>query len=878
MTMTPWHNCDVPDVFAELHSTPDGLEPADARTRLERFGPNTVPSVPPTPAHVILLRQFRSVVVVLLIGAAGVALAIGDAVDASAIGAVLAINVALGFAVEMRARRAVEALAKLEARHATVVRGGVRREVDARDVVPGDVLAIEAGQAIPADARLIDGTEIRVVEAPLTGESAPVSKRPEPLDANTPLPERRNMLYAGTTLAAGSGRAVIVATGAATELGAIGRLVSGIEEEKSPLERRLDALGRQLVWAALGVGILMAVLGALQDQPLALLLQAAIALAVAAVPEGLPAVSTIALALGVRRMARRRALVRRLHSVEALGSVTVICSDKTGTLTAGEMTVTAIWAAGRRFDVTGAGYSPEGTFSLRGEVVRPRDYDALWQTLRIGALVNRADAVLAPQGWIARGDPTEAALIVAARKAGIERRALIEHLPEVAEVPFSSERKLMATFHERSGGVEACVKGAPHRVLDLCALDEPTREAALAQNRDMAARGLRVLALASGPATHLEEAALGRLSFAGLVGMIDPPAPGVEDTIQRFRAAGVSTVMVTGDQRLTAEAIARELGLLDGSPEAASLNGREIDRLSDGELEERVGRVTVFSRISPEAKLRIVKAYQGRGEVVAMLGDGVNDAAALRRADVGVTMGGRGTDVARETAAVVLEDDRFSTIGVAIEEGRVIYDNVRKFIFYLFSCNLAEIVVLFGTTAVGLPLPMQPIQILWLNLVTDTIPALALAVEPAEPDVMCRLPRDPRSGIVSWPFMRAAVLYAGLIALSTFIVIAWSRNADPARTMTLTFTTLGLAQVFHLGNARSRGSVVTPRRAAGNMAALAALVTVVGLQIAAVHLPPLARVLHAAPLSVGDWAIVTLAALIPAVAGQILKITRYGVA
>ncbi|HEX7049540.1 MAG TPA: cation-translocating P-type ATPase [Longimicrobiales bacterium] len=883
-TAAPWHALSVDEALDRLESAPSGLGVREARARLRRFGPNALETAPPASAWRILLDQLRSVVVLLLAVAAAVAWAVGDPLDAAAIGGVVVINTGLGFLTEIRARRAMEALLRLEVAHATVVREGRAQQIDARDLVPGDVIRVEAGDAVPADARLLTSVELRVNEAALTGESVPADKQAAAvLDVAVPLADRRNMLYKSTTVGAGSATAVVVATGMATEVGRIGRLVGGIAEERTPLEVRLDALGRRLVGVALVLGALVAALGAVQGMPLGRLIETGIALAIAAVPEGLPVVATVTLAVGVRRMAARHALVRRLPSVETLGSVTRICTDKTGTLTAGEMTVTTVWVADREFRISGVGYAPDGVFSEDGVTVRPATVPALELALRIGALANRADVARTGAGWTVRGDPTEAALLVAARKAGLDREALRAALPETGEVPFSSERQLMATFHRAAdGGTVAYVKGAPARIVALCErriepggeerpLDTGDREALLARNRKLAAQGLRVLALACGRVREPRGAALRGLTFVGFVGMIDPPAPGVAETIRVFRAAGIRTIMLTGDQQLTAEAIARELGVL--APGEEVLDGSEFERLSDPELAARVQRVGAFSRVGPEAKLRIVSAYQRDGEIVAMLGDGVNDAAALKKADVGVAMGRRGTDVAKEAADVVLRDDRFRTIGAAVEEGRVIFDNIRKFVFYLFSCNLAEVLVLLGAGAAGLPLPLTPLQILWLNLVTDTFPALALALEPAEPDLMRRPPRDPQKAILSAGFARAVLFYAVLIAGASLGAFLWGLAAtDPFRAITIGFMTLALAQASHLGNARSPGHVIGLRRATSNPYALGAVVLVVLLQLLAVGFAPLAQVLDVVPLRAREWLIITAFALLPAIVGQGLKL------
>jgi Ca2+-transporting ATPase len=881
---TRWHALSPAAVLTELHASGNGLTAAEAQARLARFGRNVVPAGASASAWHVLVGQFRSVVTLLLVAALIVAVITGDFADTIAIAAVLILNVALGFAVEIRAHRAVEALADLEPRLGVVFRDGVVREVDAQSIVPGDVLVLEAGQGVPADARLLTG-ELQVNEAALTGESAPVSKTVDAsVTADSSLPERSTMVYAGTLVAAGSARAVVVATGGATELGAIGRLVGETTYRKTPLELQLNVLGQQLVWVALLVAAATGILAWIHGGSLGLVLESAIALAVAAVPEGLPAVATIGLALAVHRMADRHALVRRLPVVEALGSVTVLCTDKTGTLTAGEMTVTTIRTVDHDYDVIGVGYDPVGAFAIDGQSIDVRDHADLELALETGVAAGRGDLVLTDDGWIPRGDPTEVALAVAAMKAGIDRVAVTGDDPEVGVVPFSSERQLMAIFHRYGDGrTRAYVKGAPHKVLDLCwsafslgisrPLDAAMRRSLKRANAEMAARGLRVLALAIGEVGHADERSLFGLTFVGLVGISDPPAPGVKAAIQEFNRAGIRTVMMTGDQRGTAEAIARDLAL---GADTRALSGDEVDALSDDDLDLLLPDATVFSRVSPAAKLRLVAAYQRRGEVVAMIGDGVNDAAALKRADVGVTMGRRGTDVARDTATIVLTDDRFETIGAAIGEGRLVFENIRRFVFYLFSCNLAEIIVLLGTSAAGLRLPLAPIQVLWLNLVTDTVPALALALEPGRADLMLQPPRRPNDTIVSRSFMREIGVYALLIAAPVLAAIVWQTVAgvEYARAMTINFTALGLAQLLHLGNARDEGPVLSWRRAVANRAALGALVAGALSLLAVVHVPALARLLHLVPLSPREWAVVCGLALVPAVAGQALKVAR----
>ena len=897
-----WHTCEVSVALAALDSRATGLSAREAAARLAATGPNALEVVPPVSAWSILAAQLRSIVVLLLFAAALVAFFFGDHVEALAIFAVLVVNTAIGFIVELRARRAMEALLGLDVTHATALRDGAPLQIPARDVVPGDVIVLEAGASVPADARVLASAELRLIEATLTGESVPRSKSSDALpDASTPLADRTNMLYKATTVAAGDGLALVVATGMNTEVGRIGRLTSGIRDELTPLEVRLDALGRRLVWLTLAVAAAIVGLGVLRGLDALHMIETGIALAIAAVPEGLPAVATIALGLGLRRMARRQALVRRLPAVETLGSATVVCTDKTGTLTAGEMVVTRLWLPGLDLGFTGHGYDPDGRLERDGSALDPSQDDRVLTALRICALANRARIAKEEGRWRAYGDPTEAALLVAAEKAGLRRDELLEHWPETGVTPFTSERRWMATTHTApDGGPVTFLKGDPIRVLDLCdrvltaagvtALDRNGRQELLDENERLARDGLRVLGLAvrQGPApasergpgapeagrTERGDASQPGFSFAGFIGMIDPPVPGVRETIARFHEAGIRIVMITGDQQPTAEAVARELGVL--RPGDVTLDGRALAGMPAETLAAHARHVAAFSRVGPEDKLRIVAALQQQGEIVAMLGDGINDAAALRKADIGVAMGVRGADVAKESADVVLGDDRFQTVGAAIEEGRVIFDNIRKFVFYLFSCNFAEVLVLTVATVVGLPLPLLPLQILWLNLVTDTFPALALALEPADPDVMKRPPRDPDAAILSRRFLLSIGFFGMLItivSLAGFVWQLWS-GAAVGQARTVAFATLALAQILHLGNARSRAAVLAPRRAFANRWALIAVVFTIGLQFLAIHFPPLARLLALEPLSAVEWSIVFLLAALPAAAGQHRKLMR----
>ncbi len=823
------------------------------------------------PAWRILVAQLNSVITLLLVGAMVISLFFGDRPEAIAIFAVLVINTAIGFVTEFRARRAMEALVDLDVPHASVIRDGRLRVIDARGLLPGDIIELETGRLVPADALLLTISDLSINEAALTGESLPVDKtagitRPD----TTPLAERVNMAYKGTLVVRGLGRAVVTATGPRTEVGRIGVLVAAVQLEPTPLERRRDALGRRLVWLTLAVAALVAVLGIAQGLPIDAVIETAIALAIAAVPEALPAVATIALAVGVARMARRRALVRRLPVVESLGSTTIVCTDKTRTLTSGEMAVVRLWAAGH--DVKRDPADPIEPGGESGAALR-RLLEAAAMASRVQPKRDDGDA----RGY--RGDPVDVAMLDAAERAGIDRARLVSDRPEVGLLPFSSDRKLMASFHRADGATVAYVKGAPGAVLDVCRRAQtaaglrdldPALEAELtAANELLASEGLRVLAAASGPVAGTDGGALQGLTFAGYLGLADPPAEGVKETIKRLREAGLRTVMLTGDQRLTAEAIGRSLGLLDAGDRA--IDGRAIDERPASASSSDLAEYAVFSRITPEHKLTIVRAFQAKGEIVAMLGDGVNDAAALRQADVGVAMGIRGTDVAKQAAGIVLQDDKFETIDAAVEEGRVIFDNIRKFVFYLFSCNTAEILVVLGASLAGQPLPLLPLQLLWLNMVTDTFPALALAMEPADADVMRRPPRHPGEAILSRAFLTSILFYGALITASTLVAFAWAQPSDSDRARTIAFMTLAIAQVLHLGNARSQSPVLSLGRALANRYALGAVALSLGLQLLAAATPPLAALLHLVPLSWTDWLVVVGLASVPAVVGQILR-------
>ena len=864
-----WHAASVDRLWVELGTSPEGLSEEAAAQRLAQTGPNRLPPAPGVSALTILVAQLRSIVVLLLIAAVIISLVLGDMIEATAIGAVLLINTALGFATEWRARRAMEALLQLQAAKVAVVRGGQLRVVDAETLVPGDVVQLDAGNTVPADVRLFQCAEFTTDEAPLTGESLPVGKVSDlTFDEQTPLADRKNMAYMGTTIATGTALGVVVATAVVTELGRIGELVKSVEEEPTPLERRLDALGRRLAWITLAVAGLVAFIDLLHGEPLGIVLETGIALAVAAIPEALPAVATIALAVGMHRMARRYALVRRLPSVEALGATTVVCTDKTRTLTSGNMEVVRTWVAGREFILA----------TSAGEIAAE---PALRRLVEAAALASQEQPMTTGVSEQTVGNPVDIAVLNLLRRMGEDRADLVAEQPVRGMLPFSSARKLMASFHDVEGALVAFVKGAPSRILERCsslrspegrrALDVRQREQLRALNEQYAQTGLRMLAVATGHVADTSEQALRDLTFEGFICLADPVAAGVTTTIARLRTAGLRTVMITGDQRATAEAIGREIGLL--GDDAQVMDGRQLDALAPQERAHVIGRVTVFSRVSPEHKLVIVSALQQRGEIVAMLGDGVNDAAALKKADVGVAMGIRGTDVAKEASAIVLQNDRFETVAAAVEEGRIIFDNIRKFVFYLFSCNVAEVLVLLVAGVASLPLPLAPLQLLWLNMVTDTFPALALAMEPGDRTVMTRPPRDPNEAILSRAFLSRILAYGAAITVCTLAAFGWGLLTAPDRASTMAFMALGIMQIAHLGNARSEADVLQPARALANRYALAGVAIALAVQLATT-VGPLASILGVKPLSGGQWFVVLFCAAIPAAGGQIHKRIR----
>ena len=809
-TTPVWHTLPVDRVIEHLATALTGLASAEAAQRLHVHGPNELQALNRTSAWHTLAAQFQNVLILILLSATLISGFLGHTLEAVVITVIVLFAVLLGFIQEHRAGRALEALRDMAAPLAHVLRDGEEAAVPARDLVPGDVVVLRAGDRVPADARLTQAVNLAIDEAALTGESAAVQKTARPFDdARLPLGDRKNMTYAGTLIAYGRGQAVVVSTGMSTEFGRIARMVETVEASRTPLQENLDRLGATLGKAALVVVAVVVAIGLARGLPVIQMLMFGIALAVAVVPEALPAVVTISLAIGVRRMVKRNALVRRLPIVETLGSTSVICTDKTGTLTRNEMTVRQLLTDEHLLELSGAGYDPTGHFLDADRIVdAPPDVRTL---LRAGVLASDARLVTRKGRWQVEGDPTEGALVVAAMKAGLNPADLNEQDPRVAEIPFTSERRRMTTLHTTTAGVVAYSKGAADDVLASCTsqlrsgdevpLTDASRERIRAIEQRMASEGLRVLAIARKSGASVEDAER-QMTLLGLVAMMDPPRAEARSAVQTCEVAGIRAVMITGDHPLTASTVAREVGLLQNR---RVVSGRDLEAMSDEELERDVTDIAVYARVSPADKLRVVSAWQNRGEVVAMTGDGVNDAPALKKADVGIAMGIAGTDVSREAAGMTLLDDNFATIVGAVEEGRIVFGNIKKYLMYLLSCNVGEIVLLAGAVIAGLPLPLTAVQILYVNLATDGLPALALAVDPPERDLMQRRPRDPRVGIFTRPVVMMLLvggLWSGVVNITLF---TWLLQAGrPLReVMAMTFVSLVLIQFFNAYNCRS---------------------------------------------------------------------------
>ncbi|MCW4052771.1 MAG: cation-translocating P-type ATPase [Candidatus Bathyarchaeota archaeon] len=879
---SPWHATKEEEVVRNLETSLAGLSLEEANIRLTKFGYNELKKRKKTTTLQIFLDQFRNIFVLMLIGAIIISIIIGFSemeaaaephvvletfVDAIAIGVIVLLNAIIGFVQEFRSEKAMEAMEKLTAPRARVIRGSREVIISATEIVPGDIFLLEAGDRIAADARLLEAIDLSVDEAILTGESAPAAKNIRVLAVDTPVADRKNMGFMGTHVTYGRGKAIVVSTGMNTQFGKIAEMVQEVEKEEIPLKLRLDRFAKKLgvlvVIAAITILFLdLARIGRIDLE----VLMTSVALAVSAVPEGLPAIVTVTLALGARELAKRNAVIRRLASVETLGSTTVICSDKTGTLTKGEMTVRKIFVNNQMVEVTGSGYEPEGEFYLERKEIDPNQDQHVSLLMRIGVLCNNASYDMKD----VVGDPTEGSLIVVAAKAAMQKKDLERLYPRKSEIPFSSERKRMTTIHDTPEGRRiAYVKGSPETILRLCEsiyqngeetkLNDELRKEILRESEQMASQALRVLAAAykfmdDEYTVFKEESVEANLVFVGLVGMIDPPRDEAKEAVRLCEKGGVEVVMITGDHKLTAVTVARELGIMKSG---MALTGEELDGIDDDGFKDVVEDISVFARVSPEHKLRIVKALKSKGNIVAMTGDGVNDAPALKQADIGVAMGITGTDVTKEASDMILSDDNFATIVNAVKGGRIIYDNIRKFIRFLLALNFTELSLIGSFALIGLPIPLLPAMILWLNLVTDGPPAIALSMDPPAEDVMLRPPRSPKEGIMHG--MMTFILASTLIQLIAEIGVFWwgfgiAGSVEKARTMV--FLVACFFELIVVWNCRSERRNAFRVGFLTNKSLFIAVIISVFSTLSVIYVPPLPAMFQTAPLDMLEWSIV----------------------
>ncbi|MDU2243259.1 MAG: calcium-translocating P-type ATPase, SERCA-type [Paenibacillus sp.] len=900
MEQKNWHQWSSEALLERFGVTREqGLTDEAAQKRREETGWNELQEGERISPILLFLNQFKDFMMLVLMGATLISGFLGEYLDAVTIIAIIILNGVLGFIQEFRAERSLRALKELSAPHANVLRQGAVKNIPARELVPGDIVLLESGDRIPADIRWLSTNSLDVEESALTGESHPVGKHAGVLsESDVPLGDQKNIGFMGTMITRGTGRGIVIRTGMDTEMGKIADLIQNTEVQETPLQRRLEQLGKILIYMALGLTVVVVLLGILQGQPANSMFFAGVSLAVAAIPEGLPAIVTIALALGVQRMIKRKAIVRKLPSVETLGCASVICSDKTGTLTQNKMTVTRLWLEGRSLDVTGEGYEPVGNILDQGMPVDLRKDQSLRRLLQISALCSNAviydddpekrgrrktkeETAASGPVWKLKGDPTEGALVTLASKMGLSPAALSGMYVRDQEFPFDSKRKRMSVIVSHQGGKMALVKGAPDMLLERCSyilwegkvvpFTGTFRQKVQAANEQMARSALRVLGMAyrdlkPAEGSDQEDQVESQLIFVGLTGMIDPPRREAREAITVCRRAGIKTVMITGDHGLTAEAIAADLGILPRG--GSSMSGQQLEMLSDEELEKQVENIYVYSRVSPEHKLRIVKALQRNGHVVAMTGDGVNDAPAIKAADIGIAMGITGTDVSKEASSLILSDDNFTSIVAAIEEGRSIYENIRKFIRYLLASNVGEILTMFFAMLAGLPLPLLPIQILWVNLVTDGLPAMALGVDQPEKDLMEHKPRGANENIfarrLGWKIISRGVLI-GLCTLGAFWLTLRVAPNDPAqlvKAQSVAFATLVMAQLIHVFDCRSSRSIFH-RNILQNKYLVAAVLSSIVLLLAVMYIEPLQPIFKTVPLGTREWAITLVAAGIP---------------
>ncbi|HBE89182.1 MAG TPA: ATPase [Elusimicrobia bacterium] len=859
-----WHLKTAEETLEGLNSSAKGLSAAEAGKRLAEYGPNALPEKAGAGPLKIFLSQFGSPLNWILLGAAALSLFMGEVADAGVIAFIVLVNAVIGFYQEYKAEQSVRALKKMVVSSARVIRGGSESSIKAADLVPGDVILLSSGDKVPADARLLEANSLRVDEAMLTGESVSASKdagaAPE---EKAQIGDRLNMLYMATSVVSGRAKAVVTGTGTATEIGTIAGLMQDTVSAVTPLQKKLEKFTKLLGLILFGVGAVILVLGVTRGESLKTMLMTVIAVIVAAIPEGLPIVVTIAMAIGVTRMARRGAIIRKLPAVETLGSTTVICSDKTGTLTRNEMTVRAVYDGDELYQVSGTGYSPDGEIFCGKEACEGGSREKLDKVLRAGLLCNESSVYREGEVWKVTGDPTEAALIVAAAKGGLKTEEEKKNYPQAGILPFESEYGYMATLHRSGSGSLLFVKGAPEFVSEMCSLEDARRKEIMATAEDLASSGMRVLmtaqkALPGGAELKRED--LKSLDFTGLQGMIDPARPEALEAIGNCRKAGIRPVMITGDHAVTAQAIGRELGIGGDSPRV--ITGRELSTMSDEALYDAVKDVSIYARVAPEHKLRIVSQLMKRGEIAAVTGDGVNDAPALKAAHIGAAMGITGTDVAKEAADMIVTDDNFASIYNAVVEGRVVFDNIRKAVFFLIPTGLASVLSIFVTMFAGLPLPYTAIQLLWINVVTNSLQDLALAFEPAEPSVYERPPNDPKEGILSRLMVQRTLIVGTVIALGVLynfkMAIAEGLSVEDCRTVAM--TTMVFFQFFQLWNSRSETRSIFRISPLSNPFLAFSMLAALVAQILVIYEPNMQRLFQTTALSEPQWIRIILTA------------------
>ena len=902
---------EIEETLQSLNTKEKGLSEEEAQKRLIEFGPNELKKEKGTSPIKLFLEQFTDILIIILLIATGLSIYLGEITDAIVIIAIVLACAILGFVEEYRSEKALEALKKMTAPTATVLRGGKDVKVQAREIVPGDIILLYTGDKVPADSRLIEAINLKTDEAPLTGESTPVNKNVNPLPEDTPLPDRRNTVFTGTVVVYGRGKAVITSTGMNTEFGKIAKMVQVTEEEETPLEKRMASVGKWIGILSVAVCLIVAAIGMIEGRNILDMILWGISLAVAAVPEALPAIVTGALAVGMYRMAKVNTIVRRLPAVETLGCTSVICADKTGTMTKGEMTVQRIYVNDQAIKVSGVGYEPEGEFILEDKKIDPAQEEELLTLLKVAALCN--DAKLKKETetrrWIIKGDPTEGALVVAVAKAGLWKEELEKEAPRIGEIPFSSERKRMTTVHVVSGKKKiAYMKGAPEILLGKCTkifvngkvrkITDEDRSKILKVNEDMALQALRNLGFAfkelPESVTTIDEKDEKDLIFVGIMGMIDPPREEVKDAIGLCKNAGIKVVMVTGDHKLTAIAIAEELNLIgEKETEGKVLTWEELDKINDEQLAEMVENVVIYARVSPEHKMRIVKAWKAKGHVVAMTGDGVNDAPALKRSDIGVAMGITGTEVTKEASDMVLTDDNFASIVKAVKEGREIYGNIKKYLTYLLRCNVMEIIVM-SVAMIAVPylaggtyesgdnpklsaaVALTAIQLLWVNLTTDGLPAIALGIDPGDPDLMERKPRDPNESVwttdVKLYLTATPILMSVLLLYGYFMYHPWLGTPQLLEARTQLLTAMILMELANAISARSLKYTVFKVGIFKNKFLWLAILSSLGLQLMVLYTPLFQDLFDVNAPRLQDWA---YAILFTAITFASLEIGKY---